>query len=230
MNVFLVACLFLFSCDSHQDARDPDNTGRESRSMLMGFTPWLYEASFTAQDFVYDQIQQHGDVISHHLMGGIPWQQALDGTAYSQSLQNEISTRLDKSLPGKSVYLSIDSLNGRRTELAPAWGGIQSEPRAGDWVNRDFDSPEVIQAYRNFAFDMIERFNPLFFNYAVEVSGLMVNNPVVYKKFVKFADAIYSRAKAAYPALTLLVSLSLKTPGSSEMQTTLSGLKNCRSS
>lgn len=216
----LVVILLSISCSGGGDSTDPVV---ESRFLQMGFTPWLYEASFTAQDYVYDQIQQNGDIISHHLMGGIPWQEALDGTAYPQSLEDEIATRLSKTLPGKTVYLSIDSLNGLRTELAPNWGAMQNEPRTGAWATRNFDSPEVIQAYGNFALGMIARFNPAYFNYSVEISGLMFNEPLAYDAFVSFADAIYKRIKAAHPDLVLLVSLSLKTPNNTEMQITKDG-------
>ncbi len=129
-----------------------------TRSFQMGFTSWLYEASFTAQDLVYDQIQNNGDIISHHLMSGIPWQEALDQTPYPQAVEDEISTRLSKTLTNKTVYLSIDSLNGPRTELAPNWGNSANEPRSGTWSTRNFSSPEVITAYGNFALDMIARF------------------------------------------------------------------------
>ena len=224
-SIFYLALLLfsLLSISCGGGSGDSSDSNVETRSIQMGFTPWLYEASFTAQDYVYDQIQQNGDIISHHFMGGIPWQEALDGSAYPQSLQDEISTRLTKTLPGKTVYLSIDSLDGPRTELAPNWGATQNEPRSGAWATRTFDSPEVIQAYGNFALDLIARFDPVYFNYAVEISGLMFNSPAEYDAFVIFADAIYSRIKTVHPNLIVMVSLSLKTPDNAEMQITQTG-------
>jgi hypothetical protein len=189
----------------------------DTRSFQMGFTPWLYEASFTAQNLVYDQIQNNGDIVSHHLMSGIPWQEAFDQTPYPQAVEDEINTRLSKTRTDKTVYLSIDSLNGLRTELAPNWGSGANEPRSGVWTSRNFSSAEVITAYGNFALDMIARFKPDYFNYSVEVSGLIFNSPSNFDAFVVFSEAIYNRIKSVHPDLPMLVSLSLKTPGNTEM-------------
>ncbi len=212
----LLLCVFLSACGGSKKTQEAE----ETRSFKMGFTPWLYEASFAAQTLVYDEIQNNGDIVSHHLMGGIPWQEAFDQTAYPTDVENEIATRLNKTVAGKSVYLSIDSLNGLRTELAPNWGSTENEPRTGAWATRDFDSPEVITAYTNFALDMIGRFNPDYFNYAVEISVLMFGTPATYDKFVTFSAAVYTNIKAVHPNLPMLVSLSLKTPDNAEMQKT----------
>lgn len=169
----MILSTLLIACGGGESNGSPVAT----RSFQMGFTPWLYEASFTAQDMVYDQIQNNGDIISQHLMAGIPWLEALDGTPYPQAVEDEISTRLMKTLPGKTIYLSIDSLDGPHTELAPNWGDEPNEPRTGEWATRNFSSPEVITAYGNFALDMIDRFDPDYFNYSVEISGLRFQQP-----------------------------------------------------
>ena len=223
LKLYLLLALLITACGGGDSpSNPPPNTPptQQTRPFMMGFTPWLYEASFTAQDYVYDQIQVHGDIISHHLMDGIPWQAAYDQTAYPTAVENEINTRLAKTLPNTKVYLSIDSLTSARNELIHTWGATGTEPRTGAWATRSFDSPEVIEAYGNFALDMIDRFKPDYFNYAVEVSELMVKNPTEFDRFVSFAQAIYTRVKAAYPDLTILVSLSLRTPNSNDMQIT----------
>jgi len=222
MRILLIPCIVILSsffsaCSDSSNSDEPKTPLAGTRSFQMGFTPWLYEASITAQNLVYDQIQNNGDIVSHHLMSGIPWQEAFDQTPYPQAVENEISTRLSKTRTGKSVYLSIDSLNGPRTELAPNWGDSENEPREGVWATRNFSSPEVITAYGNFALDMIARFDPDYFNYSVEVSGLMFNSPSNFDTFVVFSEAIYNRIKSVHPNLPMLVSLSLKTPGNAEM-------------
>lgn len=202
---------------SSSDEKEPEKQPVETRTFKMGFTPWLYEASFEALDLVYDQIQQNGDIVSHHLMSGIPWQEAFDGTAYPANIETEINRRLSNTEAGKAVYLSIDSLDGLRTELAPNWGVTENEARTGVWASRNFSSPEVITAYVNFSLDMISRFEPDYFNYSVEVSVLMFNSSTNFNEFVTFAEQVYDRIKAVHPNLPMLVSLSLKTPGNAEM-------------
>ncbi len=61
------------------------------------------------------------------------------------------------------------------------------------------------------------RFKPDYFNYSVEVSGLMFNSPSNFDAFVVFSEAIYNRIKSIHPDLPMLVSLSLKTPSNAEM-------------
>ncbi len=222
LRIFFIPCVIILSslfsaCSDTSNSEESKTPLANTRSFQMGFTPWLYEASITAQNLVYDQIQDNGDIISHHLMSGIPWQEAFDQTPYPQAVEDEISTRLSKTRAGKSVYLSIDSLNGPRTALAPNWGDNENEPREGVWATRNFSSPEVIAAYGNFALDMIDRFKPDYFNYSVEVSGLMFNSPDDFDAFVVFSEAIYNRIKSIHPDLPMLVSLSLKTPGNAEM-------------
>jgi hypothetical protein len=184
----------------------------------MGFTPWLYEASLDARAVTYDRLQAHGDIIKHHLQGGIPWQEALDQTDYHPNVEAEINDRLNLTPNGMDVFLAIDSLNTMRDGLSPYWAASDNLPLPNEWANRSWNSDEVITAYINFAADMIDRFQPLFFEYGTEVSELLLNDPAGYADWVEFAQAVYEELKMRYPTLKLMTSVALKTPGSSEMQ------------
>ena len=81
----------LTACGGNESNNAPVTPPVVTRSFQMGFTPWLYEASFTAQDMVYDQIQNNGDIISQHLMAGIPWEEALNGTTCPQAVEGVLS-------------------------------------------------------------------------------------------------------------------------------------------
>ncbi len=190
----------------------------EKRSFYMGFTPWLYEASLDAISVTYSRISAHGDMIKHHIQGGIPWQEALDGTPYHANVETELSGRLSNTAAGTQIFLAIDSLNSARNGLSPNWGESDNQPLPGEWANRSWDSPEVIQAYINFATDMINRFQPTHFDYATEVSELILNNPTGYAEFVVFAEAVYTSLSSSYPNLKFVTSVALKSPSSSEMQ------------
>lgn len=188
-----------------------------TRSFYMGFTPWPYDATVNAVDTTYQKIELDGDMIHHQIMQGIPWDEAFNETAYPASVEGELSLRLGKAVAGQTVLLSIDSLNSSRTALANNWGSGGEEPRTTPWDVRDFDSPEVITAYTNFALDLIGRFNPTYFNYGTEASELILSDINQYNKFVDFAQQVSANIKAQYPNLKLMTSVALKSPGSTEM-------------
>ncbi len=57
-------------------------TPAPTRTFYMGFTPWPYDATLDAVNFTYDRIQEHGDMVKHHLMQGVPWDAAYTQSTY----------------------------------------------------------------------------------------------------------------------------------------------------
>ena len=165
--VILLAML-LAACGSESTSTqgEPATPTIQTRPFYMGFTPWPYDATQDAVNTTYTKIQQHGDIIDHQLMQGIPWEAAYNQTAYPNNVEGDIQSRIAQTQDGKAVFLAIDSLNALRTGLAEDWTDSGEQTRTPPWDGRDFDSPEVITAYTNFALDMIARFNPVYFNYA----------------------------------------------------------------
>ncbi len=196
---------------------NPPPPAEKTRSFNMGFTPWLYEASLDAINVTYNRIATHGDMIKHHIQGGIPWQESLDGTPYHPNVETEIQGRLNNTAAGTKIFLAIDSLNGARDGLSLNWGATDNQPLPPAWAARSWSSPEVIQAYTNFATDMINRFQPDYFEYGTEPSELLLNDPAGFADFVIFAEAVYNNLSTTFPNLTLITSVALKSPGSSEM-------------
>ncbi len=204
---------------SSAPASQTSPTAEKTRSFYMGFTPWPYDATVNAVNITYQKIQQHGDIVHHQFMQGIPWDEAFNKTAYPTEVEGDITGRLNQTLTGKKVLLSIDSLNDGRTALADNWTSSGATTRVAPWDTRDFDSPEVITAYTNFALDLINRFQPTHFNYGTEASELILNDLAKFNKFKVFAQQVYNNIKAQYPDLKLMLSIGLKTPSSSEMVT-----------
>jgi len=185
--------------------------GQEApRGFEMGFTPWPYDATLEAVEETYRIIQEHGDLLAHHLGAGIPWQEALDGEPYPDAVLAEIEGRTSRTtLP---VYLAIEALDSQRVGLARTWGTATNMPLEDPWSERSWDDPAVIEAFINFSLDMIDRFNPRYFNYGVEVSDLLHNNPAGFEDFKVFAARVYAEIKAAHPDLDLMVSVALREP------------------
>ncbi|MDJ0904842.1 MAG: hypothetical protein QNI96_02380 [Woeseiaceae bacterium] len=197
----------------------PDPPPPVTRAFDMGFTTWPYDATVAAVNFVYTEISARGDFVAHHLDGGIPWQEALDGSAYNAAVEAEIQGRLDNTPANQRLYLAISPFSGGRDGLAANWGAGTNEPLQAPWDSRDFDSPEVITAYTNFARDMITRFQPTYFNLGIEASELLVNDLDRFNRYVTFATQVAAALRADFPNLRLMVSVALKSPGSARAQT-----------
>jgi hypothetical protein len=229
VKYFLMPLIFIIfiSCAKEDEESSKLVDTPKTRSYYMGFTPWLYEASLAAQDDVYDFINDNGDIVAHHFQQGIPWSLASslgNYNTYPTNIRDEVSTRLNKTASGKLVYLAIDSLNSSRNALTDEWNVTGSnQARTSPWDTRSFDDPNVISSYTNFAIELITRFDPIYFNYAPEISDLMISSPAEFNKFKVFSQAVYNALKSTFPNLKLMVSIALKTPGGSEMLTATNG-------
>ena len=204
---------------SESSADEPQNPPSFTRAFDMGFTTWPYDATTTAVNFVYTETSARGDFIAHHLDGGIPWQAALDGTAYNPAVEAEIQSRLDNTPVNQRMYLAISPFNTGRDGLADNWGAVTNERLLAPWDTREFDSAEVIAAYTNFARDMISRFQPTYFNLGIEASELLVNDLTRFNRYVSFATQVANALRADFPDLRLMISVALKSPGSVRAQT-----------
>lgn len=217
---FFVSVLVLSGCDSEGGGGDdsvpvPPPSG-EARAFYMGFTPWPYDSTLDAQNTTYSLIQDNGDLVAHHITQGVPWQEALTGSPYPDHLLRDINGRLDQTRDEKVVYLAIDSLSILRDTIVGNWGENGQEPRSGAWSSRTFADPAVITAFSNFALNLIEQFNPAYFNYGTEANELLIRSPQQFDQFVVFAEGVYNNIKARYPNLPLMISVAMKSPGSSE--------------
>lgn len=185
----------------------------DTRRFRMGFTPWPYAATIEAVEGTFEQIQQNGDIVAFHLMEGIPWQEAYEATAYPSLVEDELPNNV--TLAGEQkIYLAVDSLNGNRDARTPYWGDASGGTLSKTWENLKFSDPKVIASFTNFSLDMISRYQPDYFNYASEVSDLMLNDPSGFTEFVEFSEAVYNNIKAVHPELPLMVSIALKSPDS----------------
>ena len=192
-----------------------------TRSYELGFTPWPYDATPTAINFVYSEAAQRGDFIAHHLDAGIPWEEALNGAAYAAGVETEIGARLANTPADMRTYLAVSPLNGARDGLAEYWGSAANQPLPSPWDTLGLDDPDVIAAYTNFAADLIQRFDPDYFNLGIEVSELAVNDPAEFDRLVVFTEAVSNSLRAQFPDLQLMISVALKSPASNAAATIL---------
>ncbi len=218
----LVLTCALMNCDSDS----PDSNGTtggqeptESRSFELGFTPWPYDATIEAVNFVYAQSVVRGDFVAHHLDGGIPWAEAFAGTAYPAAVEAEIASRLANTPATHRTYLALSPIDGFRTGLALNWGSVTNEPLSAPWNNYAFDHPDVAIAYTRFASHLITRFEPQYFNLGIEASELILNDFAVYTQYVSFIRTVSAQLRTLHPNVSLMISVALKSPGSVSAQT-----------
>lgn len=187
-----------------------------SRPFALAFTPWPYDATPAAVGFTYTEALAHGDWIAHHLDLGVPWEAALQGTSYPQAVEDELAQRVAFTPLGRPVYLAITPLNGARDGLALDWTDAGAAPLTAPWDTRTFADPEVATAFSNYALDLVGRFQPTCLNLAIEVSELALNDATAFQAFLGFESTVVQAVRAQYPALPLMVSVALKSPGSAE--------------
>ena len=214
--LFLSVSIFVVACEGSSGVEQLPERDDQVRNFALGFTPWPYDATTEAINFVYSEINSTGDIIAHQLDGGIPWQEALDSSAYPNTVENELNARVaNTSLD--VVYLTVSPFNSARDDLAGYWNDSgTNQALSSPWDSRDFDSEEVIQAYTNFAKYTIDRFNPAYFNLALEVSELALNDAARFDKFVVFVQEVSASLRLEYPNLKLMLSVALKSPNSDD--------------
>ncbi|MDG1944710.1 MAG: hypothetical protein P8J17_10675 [Halioglobus sp.] len=223
--LLLSLCCVIGACDEGSGDKGSGGDGDSqaqveqlavTRAFKMGFTPWPFEATLDAVNTTYTLIQENGDIVAHHLTEGIPWEEALNRTAYPTRLNQEIDGRVSQTMTGKSVYLAIDSLSSLRQTMVGNWGENGQESRTAPWDTRSFADPEVIAAFTNFALDMIARFDTTYFNYATEANELFSRDPDAFNDFVVFARGVYTNIKRQHPDLPIMISIALKSPDALE--------------
>ena len=217
--LLIVAMTGCGGSDSGSGAGAQQNPPPVTRAFEIGFTTWPYDATVAAVNFVYTETSARGDFIAHHLDGGVPWQEALDGIAYDPAVEAEIQSRLDNTPLNQRLYLAISPFSTGRDGLAGNWGAATNEELLAPWNTRDFDSPEVIVAYTNFARDLITRFHPTYFNLGIEASELLVNDLARFNRYVTFATQVTNALRTDFPDLRLMISVALKSPGSVRAET-----------
>lgn len=214
LSLAALLCL-LCSCGGSSGGAPPPPPV-ETRPYELGFTPWPYDATITAVNFVYSEVALRGDFIAHHLDGGVPWEDALNGTPYSPELEAEISARLANTPADKRTYLALSPLNGVRDGLADYWGTAPNQALPAPWDTLALDDPDVITAYTSFAADLVARFSPDYFNLGIEVSELALNDIAAYDELVGFTAAVSASLKMRFPNVQLMVSIALKSPNSAD--------------
>ncbi|HEX2622825.1 MAG TPA: hypothetical protein VHL11_21850, partial [Phototrophicaceae bacterium] len=208
LTVFITLSLLLIP-DTDPASMTGDSTPiPESRSFYMGFTPFPYEISYQAVDYVYDKLATDADLIVHHFDSGVPWIEALSGEPYGEGLRKDWQYRLDHTPEDHQIYVSVTPINILRVGLAPYYGEKDNLPLPSPWDTYSFDSPEVKTAFLKYCEDIIAFFQPDYFAFGIEVNLLKSNNAALWDAYMTLHRYIYQELKAKYPDLPIFVSMT----------------------
>lgn len=183
------------------------NKNTQYRSFYMGFSPWPYDNTTQAVDWVYSEVTTEGDIISHHLEEGVPWPEAYADTSFSQSYIDEIQSRLQRKVNGQKTLLQINPLNVNRDGMALYRGDSINMSLPAGWTNLNLDDAKVKTAYLNYAKRMVDYFNPDYMLLGVEANLLIRNNPNLWPHYIELQKYVYTELKTLYPSLELSVSV-----------------------
>lgn len=199
-SVFGLVIIFCLSCSKDDDPA--------TRSFYMGFTPFPYEVSLEAVNYVYGKLQTDADIVNHHFDNGVPWNEALNGLPFHQHLVDDWNYRKSKMGADQKIYLSVSPLNFTRNGLAPYHGETDNMTLPAPWNSYSFNHESVKTAYLNYCKRAIDFFSPHFFNMAIEANLLYVNNASKWSEYLEFHQYIYTQLKSAYPGLQIFSSVS----------------------
>ena len=186
-------------------------TGVGFRTFSMGFTPFPHANTNEAVYDAWDVIEWDADLAVLHFDGGIPWQEALDGTGYPPGFQDWLDFQAGEVPPGHSVYVAVTPISDTRNRLAGYRNDLgNNQPLPPPWDLYEFDSPEVIAAFTNFCLDMIEQFSPSYFAYAIEANMLARFSPDDWDAFVYLCANVYTNLKNSHPGLPVFVTLQVE--------------------
>lgn len=178
----------------------------------MGFTPFHFSWVEDRLPETYDMIYAHADMMAYHFDEGVPWPEAYANKPFHENVEAELTHRKEQLRPGKKLYVATTPINFERKGVADYWEEKEQVKRPKDWKDVKLDDPRVIEAYINYCVRLIEKFDPDYFVYGVEVNLLALNNPEEYKRFQTLASKVYPALKKRYPKMPVALSFYLHAP------------------
>ena len=196
----ILAAIILLSCNKDDQ--------QDTRSFYMGFTPFPYEISVEAANYVYSKLETDADIINHHFDNGVPWTEALNEEPFHQNIIDDWNFRKSNTSGNHKVYVSVTPINFSRNGLAAYRGEADNMDLPNPWNTYPFNHVDVRTAYFNYCKRIIDFFKPDYFNMAIEANLLYVNSPSNWSAYIQFHQYVYSQLKFTYPDLPVFTSVA----------------------
>lgn len=183
--------------------------GASSRTYVMGFTAFPHANLDSAVLDAWDAIAVSGDLAVIHEDGGIPWQEALDGTPYDASYAWWLDYVQSLIPSGHAVYLAVTPISASRNGLALYRSIGANEPLPSPWNTYTFDEPDVMEAFANHCLNMIDIYDPDYFALAIEANMLAGLSPGEWQPFLTLLDHVYAAIKSEHPFLPIFATIQI---------------------
>lgn len=200
---------FVFTLLPGCSKEEPTNPNTLSeRNFFMGFTPFPYDISSEAVDYVYTKLETDADIIAHHFDDGVPWVEAFADTDFHPNIITDWQYRLSRTPATHKKYVSITPISINRDALAPYKAEEGNLPLPVPWDTISFNHPYVKQAFLNYCNHVVEFFNPDYFVIGIEVNLLMKLHPDLWNSYFELHKYVYQQIKFAHPDLPVFVSFT----------------------
>lgn len=174
----------------------------------IGFTPWPYDLTLDAVNKTYKFISNNSNIISHHLDGGVPWNEALSNNKFPKHLRNDWNFRISRTPKSHKILLSVTPLNSARTSLASYWGNnADNQPLPRKWKGKKFNDIEVKQAFLNYTLRAIKFFKPDYLAIGIESNIMISKAPKYWRDYIELNTYIYNNVKNKYPDLPVFTTI-----------------------
>ena len=101
----------------------------------------------------------------------------------------------DPRQPAKNLHpRALRPLATDRKSLAPATGEQERLPLPAELAHAEFDDPKVETAYLNYARRAVKQFKPDFLNLGIEAGGILMRDPVRWRRFERLYEHVRSAA------------------------------------
>lgn len=202
LAIVSVIFMILIAPNSHAQNKTPSHEKNHSYNGYMGFTPWPYDLTTEAEAKTYGFITKNGTIISHHLDNGIPWEEALNNARLPSTVIKNWKTRKQKSGTDIKIFLSITPINFSRDGLSDYWNEKgDNQPLPKKWKAKNFDDPEAIKAFTNYALRAIKYFNPDYLAIGIEANIIISKSPEKWDSYVNLNKQVYQEIKKHHPKL-----------------------------
>jgi len=201
-------CLTLSLIKCSKEENPVNDTDPPQRSFFMGFTPFPYDVTPEAVEYVYNKIATDADIISHHFDDGIPWPEALSGTGFHPNIIADWNYRIARTPSSHKILLSVTPISFDRNSLAPYKAEKGDLPLPPPWDTISFNHPDVKTAYYNYCVRIMDFFKPDYFVIGIEVNLLMKLNKNLWNDFLDLHKYIYQQIKTLDPVFPVFVSFT----------------------
>jgi hypothetical protein len=196
--VVLLCLIVLAGCS--KKSTNPIAPAANARHFRMGMTP--FPAKTTIMSFIeaVDFACTHGDIVSAHHDGGVPWDSALAGRPPTSDIVGSFTYVRDQAAQhGVKTFVSVTWLTNDRDSIATGWEGsprpsvIESNPRFGNL--------EARRALKYWCAWAATTYRPDRFAVGIEINFYATHNPAVWPNLVSLYREVYDTLKTVRPSM-----------------------------